>query len=264
MSFLPRLVLFLSCVLTLSAAGSPFRFYDLKAVFFTPQEIAGFPSDGKTDLTALLRKRGLDLPEGSVASYDAAQERLYLKAAERDLNLMDRLIDAAGPPSSTGPYGVKQVRITSVCHAIPLSAVPATFNATSSIKDLEAKSVKTIDRRSLVMRSGQRAKSGNHTPSPTPAKDDGETPPPKDQRELEVEVTVGEDGDTMDLNFGLTLRTPDLAPAGDTAEFTLTSQALMHNGGTMLHELGVTSESQPRLVIWEISVALEPASVPAK
>jgi hypothetical protein len=260
MRVLFRLLVFLPCVRTQSAAEPAFRFFTLPPVFFTPEETATFPKDGQVDAAALLKKRGLELPAGSVASYDAPGARLYLKAAQRDYDLMERLIEDIHIPAGELPYEPKQVRLTAICYAIPVTAVPDSFKATSELSELDEKKLKVIDRRSLLVRGGQRAKSENIIPLPAPADPDAETPPPRDKRMLEAEATVGEDGDTIDLNLALELRTPDLAPAGSTAEFTLSTQALMHNKSRIIHELGVTAETEPRLVIWEVRAGLEAPS----
>jgi len=260
MRFPVSLFALLSCALTLSAAEPEFRFYGVPPSFFTAEETGAFPKSGQLDPTTLLKKRGLNLPGGSIASYDAAGSKLYLRAPRRDLDLMERLIEDANRPSASLPYEPKQVRLTAICYAIPLSALPDPAKPISAVSELDAKKLNVVDRRTLLVRSGQRSKSENTIPAPPPADPSAEPPPPKDHRLLEAEATVGEDGDTIDVNLALEFHTPDLAAPGNTADFTLATQALMHNKSRLLHELGTTSETEPRLVIWELSTALEEAA----
>ena len=154
-----------------------------------------------------------------------------------------------------------------MCHAIPLSAVPADFGPGSSIKSLPQDKLTIVDRTTLICRGGQRAKVENRRDKlvkpPLDPKAE-ELPPAEAEREFEVEVTVGEDGMTIDLNMAWGLRTPALAPQGQAAEFKLATQVLSTHHGSVMQELGVTAEAEPRLVFLTVQLYIMPPVLPVK
>ena len=92
-----------------------------------------------------------------------------------------------------------------------------------------------------------------------------EDPPPLEAtRDFEIEITVGEDNTTIDLNVAWDLRTPKLAPAGETCQFKVTTQILSTHNGSVMQELGVTGEAEPRLVFLTFQFYIMPAVTPVK
>jgi hypothetical protein len=263
----PLLLLFL---LLLSCAGRAadlvFGFYAAPVTVFTKEEAAKMPETGKADIGAILKARGFDMPEGSSAFFDAASAMVFLRSTQRDLNHLDRLLEEVWVTESLDGH-VKQVKITAVCHAIPLSALPADFGPSSSLQTLPQDKLTVVDRTTLICRGGQRAKVENRRDKPgKPAPANPEAPPglPEAEREFEIEVTVGEDGATIDLNMYWFLRTPKLAQAGETGEFKVTTQILGTHNGSVMQELGVTGEADPRLVFLTIQFHIMPPAMPDK
>jgi len=260
-----RFLLLLLLLQAARAADLVFRFFPAPVTVFTKEEAAKMPETGKADIAAVLKARGFDLPDGSSAFYDAAAAQVFLRSSQRDLNHFQRLLDDIAPEEAAFSY-VKQVKVTAVCHAIPLSALPADFDPSSSLNSLPQDKLTVIDRASLLCRGGQRAKLESRRdqldkPPPNP---DEEPLPLAAAREYEIEVTVGEDGTTIDLNMAWELRTPKLAPPGETAEFKVTTQILSTHRGSVMQELGVTAEAEPRLVFLTMELSIMPPVTPVK
>ena len=262
------LLLLLFLMHAVRAADLVFSFYGAPVTLFTKEEAAKMPETGKADIAAVLKARGFDMPEGSTAFFDAGAAEVFLRSTQRDLNHLERLLEELGKAEAGVLYGqMKQVKITAVCHAIPLSALPADFGPASSLNSLPQDKLTIIDRATLICRSGHRSKMENRRDKtgkpPAPAKDE-EPPPPEAEREFEIEVTVGEDGTTVDLNMAWNLRTPKLAPAGEAGEFKVTTQILSTHNGSVMQELGVTAEAEPRLVFLTIQFHIMPPVTPVK
>ena len=132
----------------------------------------------------------------------------------------------------------------------------------SSVKSLPPDRLTVIDRSSLICRGGQRAKLEDDR-DVTNRSPDSDAPPVA-EKSFEIEVTVGEDGSTIDLNMAWDLRTPRLAPTGQAAKFNLTTQILTTNGGSTMQELGTTSEKVPRLVFLVLDYTILPPVVAEK
>lgn len=259
------LLLFLLLLQFARAADLVFKFFHAPVTVFTKDEAAKMPESGKADIATVLKAREFDMPEGSSAFFDAGAAEIFLRSTQRDLNHLQRLLDDLAPAEMDFSY-VKQVKVTAVCHAIPLSALPADFGPASSFTSLPQDKLTMIDRATLLCRGGQRAKMENKRekldqPPPKPGE---EPPPPAANREYEIEVTVGEDGTTIDLNMAWTLRTPKLAPAGETGEFSVTTQILSTHRGSVMQELGVTAEAEPRLVFLTMEFYIMPPAGPVK
>jgi hypothetical protein len=263
------LLLLLLLVHAVRAAELVFGFYAAPVTVFTKEEAAKMPESGKADIAAVLKTRGFDMPEGSSAFFDASAAQIFLRSTQRDLNHLERLIEEVAMAEGTNAW-VKQVKVTAVCHAIPISALPADFGPASSLASLPQDKLTVVDRATLLCRGGQRAKMENRraksdpSDKSEPSDSSAEPLPPLAGRVFEIEVTVGEDGSTIDLNIAWELRSQKLAPAGETGEFTLTTQVLSTHQGSVMQELGVTGEAEPRLVFLTLQFYILPPPVPVK
>ena len=88
-----------------------FGFYPVPAKLFTPEEAAKIPKSGKADIAAVLKQRGLELPRGSAAFYDAAAGQIFLRSTPRDLDQLAWLFEdlaADGAPESRA----KEVKVS--------------------------------------------------------------------------------------------------------------------------------------------------------
>jgi hypothetical protein len=253
------------CTPAARAAEMVFGFFHAPVAIFTQEEAAKMPANGKADIAAILKARGLDMPEGSSAFFDAGAGQIFLRSTQRDLNHIERLLERS--QQATGvTVMAKQVKVTAICHAIPVSALPPDFGPASALNSLPQDKLAVIDRTTLLCRSGQRSKVENRRDKPDkpPPADDEPWPPPEAEREFEIEITVGDDGVAIDLNMAWTLRTPKLAPQGEAGEFKLTTQILSAHNGSVMQELGVTAEAEPRLVFLTIQFYLMPPVTPVK
>ena len=260
------LLLLLCIVQAARAADLIFGFYGAPVTLFTKEEAAKMPESGKADIAAVLKARGFDMPDGSSAFFDASAAQVFLRSTQRDLNHLERLLEEVAQ-TVVLDRNVKQVKVTAVCHAIPLSALPADFGPASSLKSLPQDKLTMIDRATLICRGGQRSKmETNRDKLVKPPVDlNKEDPPPLEAtREFEIEVTVGEDNTTIDLNMAWDLRTPKLAAAGETGEFKVTTQILSTHNGSAMQELGVTGEAEPRLVFLTVQFHIMPPVTPVK
>jgi hypothetical protein len=248
------------------AAELVFGFFSTPVTLFTKEEAAKMAESGKADIAAVLKARGFDMPEGSSAYFDAAAAQVFLRSTRRDLNHLERLLEDVLKAEARETYGsVKQVQVTALCHAIPLSALPADFGPASPLSQLPQDKLTVIDRTTLICRGGQRSKVESRRdrdgarPKASPGADE---PPPEAERAFEIEVTVGEDGTTIDLNMAWELRTPALAPPGQAGLFKTWGQILSTHNASVMQELGVTAEAEPRLVFLTIQFHIMPPVTP--
>jgi hypothetical protein len=243
-----------------------FGFFSTPVTLFTKDEAAKMPASGKADITGLLKARGFDMPDGSGAFFDASAAQVFLRSTPRDLNHIERLLENLGKAEAQQYYGaVRQVKVTAVCHAIPLTAMPADFGPASALPSLPQDKLTVIDRTTLICRGGQRSKVESHRDKqvkPPPDPKTGETPPSEAERSFEIEVTVGEDGTTIDLNMAWEMRTPKLAPEGQAGEFKIWTQILSTHNASVMQELGVTAEAEPRLVFLTLQFHIMPSVTP--
>lgn len=267
-----------------------FGTFELPLTIFTREERKSFPDNGQADAAAALRTRGFDMAEGGCAFYDVASARIFLRSTARDLRRMARMADDNADPEPV-PGQPQQVRLSAVCYAIPVSAVPADFGPASPVEALPREKLTVVDRVTLVCRSGQRAWSRIRPPekeendadadlepaaSGEKEADDGKAEKRPGQegggpevkytgtdRRLEIECTISEDSLLLDINMAWEINSPLLAPAGERGFFSVANQVLMRRGRLLTQELGITSEPEPRLVLLALEAAvLKPLPVP--
>lgn len=257
--FFPVLLSFVLLVFRAGADDLVFGIYDFPVFSFTAEETAGFPKNGQADAAPVLKKRGFDMPEGSSAFFEASSARIFLRSTQRDLNHIQRVAWEGSLSGGTMARGPLQVRLTAICHAIPLSAVPADFGPLSSLSSLPADKLTVVDQASLLCQAGQRAMTQTkREPATGPANTEEEETdlPAAVARNFECECTVSENMEVLDVNLAWEIRTPKLAPAGNAGLFKIANQILFKNGETWRQELGVTDESEPRLVILSLQAEL--------
>ena len=262
-----RLLLLVIFCLNAHAGKSPaaeldFGIYEASAQLFTQAEAATLPEGGKADVKAVLKARGFDLPEGSSAYYDAGSGRVFLRSSTRDLRKLQRLVQQLASDEAAASH-VKQVRMNAVCYAIPVSALPADFGPQSYIKDLPPGQLTVVDRTALICRGGNQSKVDSRQDAPVhagakPAPNSDEAPPPVGERTFEIECFVSDDSAMIDLNVFWEIRSEKLAPPGQTGTFKVAGQILAAPGSTVLQELGVTEEKEPRLVLLALEFHLLP------
>ena len=236
-----------------------FGIYAAPARVFTRAEAASLPEHGKADVLAVLKARGFDLPEGSIAYYDAAAGQFFLRSTGRDLRRLQRIVQQVVAETGTAP---KQVQLNAVCYAIPVSAVPPEFGPQSAISLLPQEQLLVVDRVALICRGGQKAKAELHREDPSTPKagpDPGDALPLSGERSLEYEAIVSDDAGWIDINFAWEIRTERLAPSGQAATFKSYSQILAAPGSMVFQELGVTEEKEPRLVLLSLEFLLLPS-----
>lgn len=261
MSFCFRFMTGLTWLLLLargSAADLVFGMFALPSRAFTQVEASTFPESGQADAAAVLKKRGFDMSEGSSAFFDAAKGMIFLRSTARDVRRLERL--SADLPESATEREPRQVQVSATCYAVPLSAVPPAFGPRSGIGVLPAGQLTVVDRSSLICRDGQRSqtKTTQDSSSRLPAGQgaESETLPPL-SRDFEMECTLG-NTEMIDLNMAWEIRTPLLAPAGQAAEFKVSTQIMARTGGNVTMELGTTTEKEPRLVFLVLQTLLLP------
>ena len=232
--------------------------------FFTVEEAAKLPENGQADIGALLKARGYEMPDGSSAWFDAATAQIFLRSTPRDLNRLSlQLRDAQALTGS--PDAVKQVKVTAVCHAIPLAAVPADFGPHSPLASLPADQLTVVDRCAIICRGGQRARSEQRDEArPAPVRGKKKPEPVDGQRDFEIEATVGDDGMTIDLNVAYSLTTRALASPDQRAVISLATQVIGMSGGSVMQELGISNEAVPRLILLTLHYQIKPPAGPGK
>lgn len=258
---------------TTAAQELDFGIYEASERLFTKAEAVTLPEHGKADVKALLKARGFDLPEGSTAYYDATSGRIFLRSTTRDLRRLQRFVQQLATEEGAYSYR-RQVKMNAVCYAIPVAALPAEFGPQSLITTLPRDQLAVVDRTALICRAGQKAKvdSQRDEPAPAganPAPDPDKAPAPVGERSFEYECTVSDDAAMIDLNVAWEIRSEKLAPPGQTGTFKVATQILAAPGSTVLQELGVTEEKEPRLVLLSLEFHLLPhltaePSIPAE
>lgn len=218
------------------------------------------------DAAPLLRKAGIPLQEGKdLAFFHKADQRLYVRCSRESADFIDQFTTGMGPTPTANNLEISFI-LVGLNDASLYQALAGEDDPRAMAESLETDKGRVIARVSLLTRSGQRAALGQVSPgdawpaSTGPAEKTAQGPEtPKAERgpglRLEVEPTLGADGNSMDLTLDCSFGLRPGPAEGPMITGRLTTSVTLSSGRPLLQRLSL--EGAP----WSEAVVILTATV---